>query len=98
MSPSGESEDPHALRIYVPLSRVLAQQANSTLRILQRGDRFGKRSSLRHAILHEHTIYRNGVQPVTDLGSLQVDRHDAITSAGKDHDCRSRIAVRRSGI
>ncbi len=82
--PSGEANNPDAVRVNVPLRGVSASEPHSLLRVFQIFDIFRVVTLFRHAILHQNASHTKRVEPVADLGSLKIVRKSDVTSAWKD--------------
>src|ERR1700735_4503553 len=66
-------------------------QAESSLRVLQCGRRFGIRPEIRHAVVHKNAGNANRVEPIAYFGALKVDRQDVISTSRKDDHSGARI-------
>ncbi len=86
-----ESQHPHLLWIDAPLRRMLPHHPHCPLRILECRRRLRIRSRPRHAILQQHAVHANPIQPVANLRPLQIHRQNRITAARKHHHRRTRI-------
>jgi hypothetical protein len=48
-----------------------------------------------YAIFQEHSRHADRIEPVTDLGSFQIVRQDAVSASGTDDHCRPGVLVGR---
>src|SRR4051812_20455850 len=105
MSACGKSDHTDLMRIDLPFRRMQPDDPHRALRVLYgwRGFRIDpavavilvRRTAMGHAVLQQHTRDASRRQPITDLGSFQIDGEDLITTAGKDHDRCARVLSHR---